>query len=135
MIKHGSKIQGHEVIFIGPGYTHNTLYYGCHGRDFVSSQQGLHITCTINSHLCAVRIPSKEGTMEAPPPTPEQPNSRGSTFSLQNKRSKDHTPRAPALSCNFLDLDGMGRCGFFLQATPDHDSSRNEALLIVGIIS
>ena len=37
--------------------------------------------------------------------------------------STDHTPRAPALSCNFLDLDGIGRHRFFLQAAPDHDNS------------
>ena len=41
---------------------------------------------------------------------------------ISNKRSKDHTPRAPALSCNFLDLDGIGRRGLILQAAPDHDS-------------
>ena len=28
---------------------------------------------------------------------------------LDPKRSKDHTPRAPVLSCNDLDLDGIGR--------------------------
>ena len=43
-------------------------------------------------------------------------------YFIYNKRSKDHTPRAPALSCNVLDLDSIGRCGFILQAAPDHDS-------------
>ena len=28
----------------------------------------------------------------------------------------------PALSCNVLDLDGIGRRGFILLAAPDHDS-------------
>ena len=41
---------------------------------------------------------------------------------IYNKRSEDHTPRAPALSCNVLDLDSIGRRGFILQAAPDRDS-------------
>ena len=43
-------------------------------------------------------------------------------YLLNNKKSKDHTPREPAPSCNVLDLDGIGRHGFTLQAAPDHDS-------------
>ena len=43
------------------------------------------------------------------------------TRCIINKRSKDHTPRAPAPSCNVLDLDGIGRRGLILQAAPDHE--------------
>ena len=43
-------------------------------------------------------------------------------FILNNKRSKVLTPRTPALSCNVLDFDGIGRRGFILKAAPDHDT-------------
>ena len=59
------------------------------------------------------------------------------TVTIYNKRSKDHTLRAPEAYLTILDLNGIGRRGFILLAVPDHDSpdrlisTRNEALLMI----
>ena len=44
------------------------------------------------------------------------------TITIYNKRSKDHTPRAPEAYLTILDSNGIGRRGFILLAVPDHDS-------------
>ena len=63
---------------------------------------------------------------------------------LNNKISKDHTPRAPALSCNVLDLE-MALIGvaslyrprqiMIVQRRTYQFQKQIEAPLIVGIIS